>query len=296
MRISFVILHYNTFEDTVKCVESILKLTHQSTEDISIIVVDNGSPNGTGDLLKKKYGNTEKIDVLLLKKNMGFASGNNVGFVFANKNYHPDFIVLSNNDIVISQKNFIDKMIELYNVNHFAVLGPSIYAPYKRVYQNPLRDRPYTVGEIEELIRNYQNKIKLFKLLDRLHCYSFLHGAKHILKKINLSQWHNSEKKFQVVLHGAFLIMSREYIDIFPGGLCDKTFMYMEEDILYHMCINKNLKMMYSPEIQVLHNEGAATRNVFKSRAKKSIFEFENTIKSANILLDMLKENDYGDE
>lgn len=292
MRISFVILHYNTFEDTVKCVESILILAKKTFEDVSIIVVDNGSPNDTGDLLRKKYGRSEKIDVLMIKKNIGFARGNNVGFVFANKKYHPDFIVLSNNDIIIRQENFIDKIVELYNTNHFAVLGPSIYAPYKGVYQNPLRDKPYTVDELEELIRNYQNKIKLFKLIDGLHCYSFLHGVRRLLKKIHSSQSYNAEEKFQVVLHGAFLIMSREYIDAFPSGLCDKTFMYMEEDILYHLCTSKNLKMMYSPELQVLHNEGSSTRNTLKSRAKKSIFEFENTIKSAQVLLDMLKDSD----
>lgn len=289
MRVSFVILHYNALEDTIKCIESIQRLELGIMQDISIVIVDNCSPNHTGDDLRNKYHNSEKVDVLLMKKNIGFACGNNAGFIYAKEKYNPDFIILSNNDIVIEQEDFILKMVELYQTHHFAVLGPSIYAPYKKIYQNPLRDKAYTAHEVESLIFSYQKKIKLFKMIEKLHCYCILHNLKRICNKKNLNAGPIQDEKIQVVLHGAFLIMSREYIQAYPEGLCDKTFMYMEEDILYYMCQKKNLKMLYSPELQVIHNEGASTRNAQKSRVRKSIFEFENTIKSAYILLDILK-------
>lgn len=293
MKMSFVVLHYNAVVDTIKCVESIIRLRRDRQEDISIIIVDNCSPNETGQFLKNKYKNTERIDVLLLDKNLGFARGNNAGFIYARKKYDPDFIILSNNDIIIEQKNFLSEIVKLYNIHHFAVLGPSIYAPYKGIYQNPLREKAYTSKEIKALISNYQKKIVLFEIIDKMHCYPILHSLKRILnKKQGEKKSHSvSQERTQIVLHGAFLIMSREYISAYPNGLCDKTFMYMEEDILYYMCKEKRLKMLYSPTLQVIHNEGASTRNALKSRVRKSIFEFKNTIKSAHILLEILDAN-----
>ncbi|MDD3416421.1 MAG: glycosyltransferase [Lachnospiraceae bacterium] len=288
MDISFVILHYNAIEDTVKCIKSIQKLKHEPQERISIVIVDNSSPNETGMILKGIYEGSEDIDVLLLEQNVGFACGNNAGYIYAKEKYNPDFIILSNNDIIIEQDDFIAKINELYQANHFSVLGPSIYAPYKGVYQNPLREKEYTIQELKSLIENYQKKIRIFKILEKTHSYFFLHLIKQILRRNTMKRSDNLDERFQVVLHGAFLIMSRDYINIFPHGLCDKTFMYMEEDILFYLCQERGLKMMYSPRIRVIHNEGASTRNALKSRARKSIFEFENTIQSAYVLLDIL--------
>ena len=48
-----VILNYNTFEDTVVCVDSIKKYTTCSS--YKIFVVDNASPDKSGQLLISKY-------------------------------------------------------------------------------------------------------------------------------------------------------------------------------------------------------------------------------------------------
>ena len=45
----FVILHYKTEKDTIECIESIKKLSYKNIE---IVIVDNGSQNGTGENLK----------------------------------------------------------------------------------------------------------------------------------------------------------------------------------------------------------------------------------------------------
>ena len=50
--ISFVILHYNTIGETRNCVKSILKL--QDELSFNIIIIDNASPNGSGEILKNE--------------------------------------------------------------------------------------------------------------------------------------------------------------------------------------------------------------------------------------------------
>ena len=56
MKISYVILHYNTIEDTKKCIDSVLNISKNTKQiDISIVIVDNYSTNGSGEKLKELY-------------------------------------------------------------------------------------------------------------------------------------------------------------------------------------------------------------------------------------------------
>ena len=43
--ISFVILNYKAYQEAIACAESVLKT--QDYEDIQIVIVDNGSGNGS---------------------------------------------------------------------------------------------------------------------------------------------------------------------------------------------------------------------------------------------------------
>ena len=90
---AFVILHYNTIEDTILCVDSIKENVNSN---YNIVIVDNCSPNGSGKLVKEKYCNDVDIHVILSERNEGFARGNNIGFIFAKERLHSKFIILMN--------------------------------------------------------------------------------------------------------------------------------------------------------------------------------------------------------
>ena len=62
-KFSFVILHYNTFTDTIECIDSIKKYISARSRDI--IVVDNCSPDSSGSLLKLKYAEDDEVQVLM---------------------------------------------------------------------------------------------------------------------------------------------------------------------------------------------------------------------------------------
>ena len=51
-KVCFVILHFLTIEDTLKCINSICENIRY--KNYHIVVVDNGSPNGTGLELKAR--------------------------------------------------------------------------------------------------------------------------------------------------------------------------------------------------------------------------------------------------
>ena len=93
----FIILHYQNIDDTINCVESIKKLKNLNNENYKIIIVDNKSPNNTGQELKEKCEKDDTIDLLLLDKNYGFSKANNIAYKKA-KTYNPTAILVLNND------------------------------------------------------------------------------------------------------------------------------------------------------------------------------------------------------
>lgn len=298
-RICFVILHYNVVNETISCIESVLRQIEMCKRAvIEIIVVDNGSPNESGRMLAEKYSHVEAVHILLETKNHGFARGNNIGFRYAHKARRADFIILSNNDIEIKQDNFFDEMLCVYEKSNFAVCGPDIYSPYRGIHQNPKRERAYEKEEVEKLIARYRQKIRIFKWLKKTGTYTFFHKAKTIFFRGGKGERRTEEEKDHVVLHGAFLIFGPEYLTQFPQGLYPGTFMYFEEEFLYCLCRERNLRMLYTPQLTVVHREGAATRADtatspdVSARVDKALFEFERTIESAELFLSFLEQRE----
>ena len=115
---AFVILHYRAAEMTRTCVERIRALNGSNY----IVIVDNASPNGTGELLAEEYAGEDNITVLLNQENAGFARGNNLGIRWVCENLKADFVVVLNNDVEILQKDFAVRIGEIYRENPFDVL------------------------------------------------------------------------------------------------------------------------------------------------------------------------------
>lgn len=80
--LSIIILNYNNKNIIFKSLNSLLKFN--DIYNYEIIVVDNGSTDGSYELLKKNYAN--KIKVVQNKKN-GCSSGRNLGVSHASKKY-----------------------------------------------------------------------------------------------------------------------------------------------------------------------------------------------------------------
>lgn len=281
MKISFVILHYNTLENTRKCVESIRK--YVDIDNRNIIVVDNGSPNGTGEILEKEYNNDE-VTIIRTHKNLGFAKGNNVGFVYAKKHLEQEFIILLNNDTYLIDDKFYKLVCEEYEFSNFAVLGPRILTPDGRDSSNPMGLKLPTLRECKLFIL----KVRLQIILNYIYCDSLY---KKIIKltKRNKDNANLSKKRLEnCQLHGSFLIFSRKYIDIFDG-LDDETFMYGEEVLLFLRTKMSRLLTVYQPKIVIFHNEKSATTASLSTGHKRALFQYKNYLASEYILYRELK-------
>jgi GT2 family glycosyltransferase len=132
--VSFVILHYLNTEDTIACIESIRN--HVIFPEYSLVLVDNASPNHSGEILAARYEKTPDIHLLRLKKNLGFAEGNNAGYQYARNVLNSNFILVINNDTIIEQPDFIKLITEKYDQFQYDILGPDIISLKDNSHQN----------------------------------------------------------------------------------------------------------------------------------------------------------------
>ncbi len=98
--IPIIVLNWNGIQDTLECMESIFQ---QSYKDFIVYLVDNGSKGEEVNSLKAKFGDNEKVKLVLNPENLGFTRGNNEVLKSLIKNEYK-YIYLLNNDTAIDSK------------------------------------------------------------------------------------------------------------------------------------------------------------------------------------------------
>jgi len=290
-RIGFVILHYQAMAETIACINSIKNRI--DTDNYEIVVVDNGSPNKSGELLFDMYRNEKKITVILTGKNLGFSAGNNIGFKFAKDTLKCDFICMTNNDTEIIQNDFLMNIIEEYDRSAFAVLGPEIHLKDNTICE--YSKRLFKLDELEKDRKRVHKLILKNKLfIESMHIFLYKTISKLIKwdqNRYKYREMKQPDKRMENVrLHGCCLIFSPIYIDKFDG-LEVRTHFYGEEDILFVRLIRHGLKSVYQPEVKIFHHEEAATSMRIKKNFKKRRFMYEKHLET----LDMIEKMYYED-
>ncbi len=103
--IDIVILNFNQEAHTLEC---LLSLKRMNYKDYRIILVDNGSTDGSGPRLKEKF---PQIEFLRSQENVGFAGGCNLGIKASEPSGKADYVLLLNNDTIVGEE-LINKLLE----------------------------------------------------------------------------------------------------------------------------------------------------------------------------------------
>ena len=282
--VCFVILHYMALEETIQCVESIL---NNIEGEKKVIVVDNCSPNGTLADLQARYETAPDVDVLGTGSNLGFARGNNFGYQYAVQRYAPDFAVVMNNDMEITQSDFIAQMEKSCEEYGFAVMGPDIYSTKKKYHQNPQTRKMPTKKDLERSCLKLEVKNALrFMVPLKWQIMELLHRQPAPEKRDENYVDHVVEDP---LLHGSCYIFSKDFMKkhpqecFFPG-----TFMYLEAEILCYQCRRDGEKMIYDPRLRVDHHEDVATDLEYHKQSKKSIFTIKCMLQSTKAFLALM--------
>jgi glycosyltransferase involved in cell wall biosynthesis len=118
MRYSIITVTHNGLAFTVKCINSIL----QYTQDYELIVVDNGSTDGTVGYLNALMEKHDNVKCIFNKENGTYAKANNQGYAISSG----DHVCFLNNDTVVNN-NWIDRLsAHLYGVplKNIGIVGP----------------------------------------------------------------------------------------------------------------------------------------------------------------------------
>ena len=276
MRICYVILHYNAIEVTRDCINSIMKIKNN---DSCIVVVDNCSPNRSGEELSAIYRENPDVYVIKNKTNDGFARGNNVGYRFAREALKADVIVDMNNDIEIIEENIESIIISTVKKKEtVGVISPRIIN-IKGYDQNPYRLAPMSTSKKIKTVLVYGLYAISLKLpIINKHLVSY-YNNRYQREAIN-DNLANAERE-NIVPHGSFVIFTPSFVSKFKNAFVEDTFFYGEEDILFDMLTRYGMTTFYMPQIKVLHKEKIATSTLSNDEIRKNYFAAKNKSKSS---------------
>jgi hypothetical protein len=124
-KVIIIVLAWNRLSDTLECLESIRKIEYRNYQ---IMVVDNGSTDGSADAIAARYP-----EIILIKNesNLGYAAGNNKGIEKALQ-MGCDYVFLLNNDTTVDAACLDELIKTAASDSRIGAAGPKIY-----LYQDP---------------------------------------------------------------------------------------------------------------------------------------------------------------
>lgn len=262
--IGIVILNYNTWNETIKCCETIEKYVTQ--EKYCIYVVDNCSPKKMNNLQEKKLKSNSNIKYISSKENRGYSAGNNIGVRQALLD-DCEYILICNSDIEFVD-NSIEKMCNYFKKNaSVGIVGPQIYNVDNEFQPFMMKTKLTAIGKLKNMLLKTKAAplVKSFK-------ESF-----YIEKELTAPNL-----VFGVM--GCCFMMSKACAEyLYPWD--ERTFLYEEEYIIGSILEKSDFDVYVIPSTHVIHAEG-------KSTGGMSDFAFQCFINSEQLYLrEYLKTN-----
>ena len=229
VELSIIIVNFETRDLLIGCLNSIEKSDIKTS--FEIIVIDNGSSDGSIEGLKEYRKNHEHLTIIENKSNLGFARASNQGIKYAKGNY----TLLLNSDTKV-KKNAINKLLD------FAKKTPDLGAVGPKFLN--------TDGTI-------QGSIFRLPTLGRAVREYWL-GEKGLLDKYSLEG--KNPIPVEALSMACFLITPNCLLKV--GFLNERYFMYFEDLDYCRRIKEKGLKTFYFPEVEIYHYHGASGKKL----------------------------------
>ncbi len=236
--ISIVIVHYNAEADTLKCLDSLRRLEAKRFR-YQIIVLDNAS--------KEIFTVPPKLqelplEILRSETNLGFTGGNNLLVKHALETYQSDYVLLLNNDTIVSP-NFLTEL-HAYLVNHpeVGMVNPLIYFTAGREFHQS----SYQPKDLGKVLWFGGGSID-WRNLDAFH---------RGIDELDRGQFAaDSDMDFAT---GCCVLLPRKVLEI-VGGLDDRYFLYLE-DVDWSMRVKYHgFALKLCPTAKIWHTNAGST-------------------------------------
>ncbi len=222
MRVSVNVLNWKRPTGTLRCVDQLVACTGSETE---ILVIDNGSDDGTPEAVKERY---PAARVLALPENLGFAGGHNRGLELAFSR-GADAVLLFNND---------------------AEPTPGFLEPLVRT----LTDRPQT-GMVSPKIFETQSRETLWYAGGEIDWWRGLAQNRGV-GQVDRGAF-NTAGSTDFATGCALLIDRATYERV--GPMDERYFLYFEDVDWSVRARRAGFDVVYEPASHIFHESGAAT-------------------------------------
>lgn len=225
--VSVVIVNWNGGEVFQECLSSLSKIDYPNWE---LIVVDNGSTDGSEDLVRN-IRPPKGLRTILNNKNLGFAPANNQGVEVVTGKY----VLLLNNDTKV-EKDFLIKMVARMEEDaDLGVIQPKIY----------LMDKS----------DHLDNAGSFLTRIGFLHHWGFM--------KKDSPEFGTEREIFSA--KGACMLIRKKVVD--KVGLFDNDFVsYFEESDFCWRVWLAGYKILFYPDSRIYHKLGFTIRKLDVSK------------------------------
>ena len=174
-RVSVILLTWNSLDLTKGCLESLQRTT--THPDVELILVDNGSTDGTPAYLRSLAEKDLRVKLVLNEENRGFAAAINQGLEVSSG----DYVVLLNNDIVLTRGWLTLLLARLDQDPSIGLIGPTTNSTWNEVKVEPGYD---DLSDLEtfaiEHTRRYSGQVLPVSML-AMYCIA---GKRTVFEKV----------------------------------------------------------------------------------------------------------------
>jgi hypothetical protein len=188
-------------------------------------------------------------------------------------------------------------MISEYHKKAYAVAGPMVLKPDGVTNS---RANPFQKGEIGLGYILFKYILTIIKYLASFPDWDVKVSGlerrfeRKLRKMIKFNNGHriNAElsRTENCTLHGCCLILSPQYVERFDG-LNPKTFLFLEEQILYVQVRANFMTTAFLQNLSIIHVGNVATDMVVHSKVERRRFKYRHLLKSYLILIHELVKN-----
>lgn len=224
--LSIIIITCNRKRMLTDCLNSIEQSVDDSPPDYEIIVVDNGSKDGTVEMLQQDF---PQVHVIANAKNLGVGPARNIGLSVSTGQY----LFLLDDDTLFIQKGTLSRIVSFMNsFPQYWVMGPKLIS----------RD-----GELQHSCRR---STTLLTILCRRTTLGSIFPS--VVRDHLMIEFDHSHVREVDWVQGAALIMRRKVITKF-GYLKSWFYGYEDEEICDRVWRNGG-QVAYDPEITIVHD------------------------------------------
>jgi GT2 family glycosyltransferase len=236
--VSIVIVSYNTKDITCQCLRSILDRTAGVT--FEIIVVDNGSEDGSVDQIRTEFPTVRLIES---PDNLGFAAGQNLGILRS----QGDFVLILNSDIIILDDAISTLVEALREPGHtWGMVGPRVQQLDGSLAPSARREHLGTTMQALGVVNRY------FKFRRFLPETAMRAVAGRLLGKFHDNYRPHVSREEVGYVDGMAAMVRREALE--KAGLFDEQYFFDYEIIdLANRIRSAGWTIAFIPEAQVIH-------------------------------------------